>query len=185
MRSSRAGESGLSPQSPAPRAELPRTEGPGASTQPLCLPSPAQAGDRASGPHPSCRCPRIRNSLPESASPSCPSSDGCMLVCYQLYAPCDEGQECSEVVQCEHQPGVPGQTHSLRAHRADTPCLPSWRLESETQVWAGLVLLRPPPGRADCRLLPAPSQGRPSVGVRVLTSSPLRTLVLRDWDPPP
>ena len=84
--------------------------------------SPAQAGDGAFSPEPSCCCPRIRSSLPASASPSCPSLDGCMLLCYQLYATCDEGQECSEVVQYERQCGFPGQNHSLRAYRADTSC---------------------------------------------------------------
>lgn len=41
------GESGLSPRRLAPRAELPRTEGPGASVQPPCPSPPTQAGDRA------------------------------------------------------------------------------------------------------------------------------------------
>ena len=57
------------------------------------------------------------------------------------------------------------------AQTADIACLQSCRLDSQTQEWVGLVLLRPPPGRAACRLLPASSQGRPSECVCVLTSS--------------
>ena len=48
---------------------------------------------------------------------------------------------------------------------------PVLELESQTQLWAGLVLLGPPPGRADGRPLPVSSQGRPSECVCVLTSS--------------
>ena len=34
----------------------------------------------------------------------------------------------------ERQCGFPGRNHSLWAYRVNTSCLPSWRLESETQV---------------------------------------------------
>ena len=44
-------------------------------------------------------------------------------------------------------------------------------MDSQARVWAGLVLLRPPPGSADGRPLPVSSQGRPSVCVCALTSS--------------
>ena len=40
-----------------------------------------------------------RKQPPSVSESSCPSLDGLMLLRYQLYAPCDEGQGCSEVVQ--------------------------------------------------------------------------------------
>ena len=54
---------------------------------------------------------------------------------------------------------------------ADIPCLQSCRLDSQTQLWAGLVLLGPPSWACRRPSPPRVPQGRPSECVCVLSSS--------------
>lgn len=75
--------------------------------------------------------------------------------------------EVSLSVPCQAGPACAG-FQGRRSHGLTQPFTASqfWRLESETQAWAGLVS----PGRADAVPFLCP-HGTPSVGVCVLTSS--------------
>ena len=92
----------------------------------------------------------------------------------QAHLSSQPGRACTFFIKCQRVCLQDGCSKSRRQAGSNSKrsLSPALELESQTQAWAGLGLLRPLPDRADGGSSPpTSSQGRPSECMRVLTSS--------------